>query len=135
MVRKLIVLSIGLSIGLLLTTATWAKYDPIMQAPDIVPGWSPAQASDWMGAKLQYAEAVNRYGENSQQALKAHTRMLALSRVLHPDEAQPFNRVLNAGNNGTLAPTDVFDKWVPPAQNDTPEGQFTPSDPLTIPPQ
>lgn len=129
--KKLILLS-G---TLLLTTAAWAKYDPIMQAPEIKQGWSPAQASDWVGVNVRYSEAVQHFGENSPQAFRAHDRMIAMANVLHPEEAQPLKPPPFAGNNGTLAPADVFDKWVPPAQNDTPEGQFTPADKLNIPPQ
>jgi len=112
-----------------------AYYDPIMQAPDIPDGWTPAQASDWMGAQVQYADAVKHYGENSPEATRARSRMTMMARALRPDEIQPLNTAPTAGTNGTLAKPEVFDQWVPVAADDTPEGQFSPKDNLNIPPQ
>jgi hypothetical protein len=110
-------------------------YNPIMQAPDIPPGWTPAQASDWTGVKIQYAEAVHQFGVDSPQAERAHARMNAMARVLRPDEIHIPQVITQAGTNGTMAKPEVFDQWVPPPQNDSPNGQFTPQDPLNIPPQ
>jgi hypothetical protein len=113
----------------------WAKYDPIWQAPELPPAWSPAQASDWMGAQVQYAEAVQHYGEDSAQAAKAKARMERMSQVLRPEEVKPVQKFNLAGTNGTLARPEVFDQWVPTPQGDKPEDQTPPRVDLNIPPQ
>jgi hypothetical protein len=70
----------------ILVSPAWSIWDPISQAPEIVAGWTPAQASDFQGAKIQYAEAAQQYGYDSPEATRAHNHLLAMSRALGADE-------------------------------------------------
>ena len=69
-----------------LTPAAGGIWDPISQAPDIIPGWSPAQASDFQGAKIQYAQATQHFGFDSPQAAAAHERLLVMAKALGADK-------------------------------------------------
>src|SRR3954462_5286724 len=75
-----------ISLLAVVSSPAWSIWDPISQAPEIVAGWTPAQASDFQGAKIQYAEAAQQYGFDSPQAAKAHHHLLAMSRALGADE-------------------------------------------------
>jgi hypothetical protein len=102
---------------LLFASPAWAKYDPIMQAPEIPEGWSPAQAADWQGAKIQYAEAKDKFGAESPQAARAKLHLNVLAQRLDAYADRPLLPVeMNPGSNGTYAPASEFDQKIDPVQ-------------------
>ena len=68
------------------TLPVHATRNPIAEAPEITGGLTPAQASDWMGVQVQHADAVNRFGANSQKASDAKVRMESFSQSLGIDQ-------------------------------------------------
>ena len=45
-------------------------------------GWSPAHATAWMAAQMEYSKAVRQYGEGSPEATQAQVMMNTLARKL-----------------------------------------------------
>jgi hypothetical protein len=94
----------------------WAKYDPIMSQPEIVDGWTPAQAADFQGAQIEYSQAKKRHGATSPEATRARQRMMELSRLLRADEREEISAPFNPGTHGTYAPPEAFERQIDPIQ-------------------